>query len=892
MDPIWRRAPTTLVRHYPAYGLALLLGAAALTIAALSGPTLVDAAEIAMLRGQVDAVPDAAPASERGAVRAALLDASRRSEDLVATLMAALPGARITTIRRPILYLDTARQPRPVLRSARSREETTAVLFDATDAVRSLVAAPGSPDPRRACEEGVACVWVPDTVARRLDLAVGDRVVAALEFPDGTAPAAPAVAVTGVYATDPGTGAPQDPTGLWDRIAGDLPAWPQFVRPATPQVPLLVCDPQTFRRLASAEGERPLVTWDAVPEADPVRIADAAAVSDGAVAIELEANDRDSGLARSLFRDSRSLTIVSGLPEMVQAAREGRAAVIGGISAVRVVAIGFAWLVVVLATVGLVRRRAVERQALADAGRSGVELTGVLLLEAALPLAVGTAVGLAGCVPTAELLVGAEGRGARGSDLAIVVGVMVATVAGVSAVDHTARARRAAGRRTLRLPWRTVILTVAAVVVVAAYVDDGPGLDVTSSVLPLAVVGAAAIILAAAATASLRRLPLPRSVLPRLVLARLARDATSAGAFLVAAVTFGTLSTGLFFADSVDSAVSDKVAVVAGAETTAEVATAGLLPRLDLDAPQTPVWRVVTRLDGGSSQPVMVIDPHTFRAVALRSDQLAGHELAALEAPTSTDGVPVLLAGSEAAWQVGQRHRLVTDDWEVTARAVGRVEAFPGMGDEDAVVVASSDALFPRLGRDTPTRLPPTAQDPDGVFTTELWAAAPGDTVAAAAASADVFLEQLSTAAEVRATPALQARDWVTDYLRLSTVLVMALGLVVLSGLHRQDADRRRVEARTLADLGHPAGLVGRAAALQLALVALAGAVVGTAASYAATRALAGRLDPLPDLAPRLAVSGLGRAGAVAAALLAVALLLTLAASRRGRSVNEMLREV
>jgi predicted lysophospholipase L1 biosynthesis ABC-type transport system permease subunit len=143
----------------------------------------------------------------------------------------------------------------------------------------------------------------------------------------------------------------------------------------------------------------------------------------------------------------------------------------------------------------------------------------------------------------------------------------------------------------------------------------------------------------------------------------------------------------------------------------------------------------------------------------------------------------------------------------------------------------------------------------------------------------------------------LVARSWVTRYLQAFTGLALVLGLLVLAGLQRRDRDQRRLQDRTLADLGHSRRLVSRAAGAALAVVALLGAVAGGVAAYAVTSSLASRLDPAPDLQPTLAVTGGGQLLVAAVAFGAVAVVLTMvggAADRwlgRSVSVNEMLHD-
>ena len=136
-----------------------------------------------------------------------------------------------------------------------------------------------------------------------------------------------------------------------------------------------------------------------------------------------------------------------------------------------------------------------------------------------------------------------------------------------------------------------------------------------------------------------------------------------------------------------------------------------------------------------------------------------------------------------------------------------------------------------------------------------------------------------------------------TQYLQAFMALALVLGLLVLAGLQRRDRELRRLQDRTLADLGHSRQLVSRAAGAALSLVALLGAAAGGAAAYAVTVSLATQLDPEPALQPALAVTGVGQLVVAALAFGGAALVLTLASAAfdqwlgRSRSVNELLHD-
>ena len=136
------------------------------------------------------------------------------------------------------------------------------------------------------------------------------------------------------------------------------------------------------------------------------------------------------------------------------------------------------------------------------------------------------------------------------------------------------------------------------------------------------------------------------------------------------------------------------------------------------------------------------------------------------------------------------------DNFEVPYRVVDRISGFAGSGPWQTVMVVDQDVLL--------ALAPPGSID---VLEAELWSAEDADTVARAARAADLTVSLDATADEVRADHStLVARSWVTSYLQAFMALALVLGLLVLAGLQRRDREQRRLQDRTLADLGHPGG--------------------------------------------------------------------------------------
>jgi hypothetical protein len=890
-DPIWRGSLVVQLRHYTAYAVALGFGSAALTIAVLSGRPFLDAADVALVRDRLDAVPATASADDQGRVRAAVTDGSPpRVEDAVTKVMDGLAaGGPANEIRRPVGYLNPKSLLSPYVVNPATGERTIGVLFEATGALEALVPTAGSPT---AATSGL---WLPDSVATQLHLAAGDPVGVQLAFPGGDPPPTMST-VTGVYVTDP-EGAPDDPTGVWGRMTDELPIWPSHLVPTAPRVPLLVADTDTYRVLADGIDETTVVTWDVSPEADPPRIDDLARLLASTDALRDELQDESSDLRKKVkHRGNNPVTMSTGLSSIVVNTRTGLNATREGITAVRVLAAGLSWVVVALAAVALLIRRRGERQVLVEQGRSSVELTTLSLLEALIPIGLGLLAGWWASPPFVASIVGVEGAAPRGLDALLVGLVVLVTVAVASGADAMARHRRASGRTVIsasRVPWRSAVLALAGAGAISAY-HGGTGFDAVTAAFPLAAVAAAAIVVSTVATtllAWLVRRWLPRRLGPRLVMSRLARDPSSAAAFLAATVAFGAAGYGLLVHASADDATTDKVATAVGANSVFNVGDP--VPAEDVAADvgrSTVVLRTVPRINDYTGDRLYAVDAATFADAANWSPRFSGREvselLAELHGGPDVDAVPVLLAGDDA--HVPASGTLARgDEFSVPYRVVDRIEGFAGSGPSQTVLVVDRDVL---LGM-----APPGAID---TLEAELWSARDADTVTRSAREAGLVVTLESTSDEVRAEHAsLVARSWVTQYLQAFMALALILGLLVLAGLQRRDRELRRLQDRTMADLGHSRQIVSRAAGAALSLVALLGAAAGGAAAYAVTASLTTRLDPEPSLRPALAVTGTGQLVVAALAFGGAALVLTLASAAfdqwlgRSRSVNELLHD-
>jgi len=193
----------------------------------------------------------------------------------------------------------------------------------------------------------------------------------------------------------------------------------------------------------------------------------------------------------------------------------------------------------------------------------------------------------------------------------------------------------------------------------------------------------------------------------------------------------------------------------------------------------------------------------------------------------------------------GGRLTVSSGTYEVPVQVVGRAAAFPGMTSTRPLLVADGAGLAAALAA--------VDRDADLVLEQEIWArgeAQPTLLALAAAGLGEVDPERVRTAEEFAARPALRAQTWALGYLRSVALGAGLLGLVGLA-LHAAAQQRRRtVAAVLLARMGLSRGAGRAATSVELGLVALASALLGTVFALPASRLVLRRLDPVPALPP------------------------------------------
>ena len=529
---------------------------------------------------------------------------------------------------------------------------------------------------------------------------------------------------------------------------------------------------------------------------------------------------------------------------------------------------GAAALVLVGAWAGQrMRRRDDELRSLVARGLSPARGAGHAAREALLPVALGLGLGgLVGWLLVREL--GPSGE--FGPDvvprvvLALAAGgtAALAVVAGVTAVllarlDQVGRGP--AAQLLGRVPWLAVtaaVTVVTAVPLVTGGSDDGGELGVLALVVPLlatVVVGGAVTaglpLIGRRADARLRRLRPGAFLAFRRVLA-------GQGAARLVVVTTA-LSLGLVvyagaLADSTARTIAAKASVAAGSDVVVPVPRAAAA---DAVAPEgamvVGVERDATLVPGDRRADVLVVDPREVAGVVRWNDALADRPLAELMSALADydgDRVPVVLAGGVPADALAATEGGLTLDFEyytLPVAVVAQVDAFPGQGSQDALVVADRDAYLDAMVA--------ADRDPDLLLSREVWARGEAAEVMDAlttAGFADSGTGDVRTAAEFAARPELTAQAWGLSYLRAVALAAGVLGLVGLAMQAMAQQRRRTVAGLLLARMGMSRRASDTSGGLEIGLLAGLGALVAIAVALPTSALVLHLLDPVPDLPP------------------------------------------
>lgn len=715
--------------------------------------------------------------------------------------------------------------------------------------------------------------WLPDTAASSLGVRAGQTV--RLGLPPGVR-----VRVVGVYRDLATSDQPLD--RFWSPLGKVIYTLDQQERTTPPG--LVLVDPDRFLELTRRLESPGQLEWDFYPESDRLTLPEADRLAAQIQAVQGTTGDpwaEQTGLTR--------VTTATPITDMVRRAHATLAALTGPVESISLTGRLLALALVAAAAVFAVRRRRGEVSVLIAHGVGGLSIGARSMVEAALPLAAGgalgylVALGLAGPLdPVPGLQPQATAAARREVALAMAAGLLLFGLVTWIAVRSEERERARRLGQVLAMPWWEVLaLALAAAALYELRTRGGAPVQVEGEpaqvdrllvLFPLlAIAGLAGLATRAAArllgrarpplTAASAARPAPILALRRLV----AAPRTVLLLVTGSAVALGLLTYSGALVASTRSGAADKARVLVGSDTNLQL-LAEAPPGVTAGLPATLVRRfqeVRLTLD---SRPVDMIgvDPASFASGAFWRQGFADASLGRLlgrldQAP------PGRLAAVLAGPAVADARAVDVGPVRLAVTVVATARSFPGMTSSDrSLLVVSSAGFDAAAGR----------KRDQASWRTELWARGDPGAALAALRRAGQAPAAVTTAAGQMRTAAFVAQAWT---FRLLSALGVLAGMVALVGLvlYAQARQRGRVIAYALT---RRMGL-SRAAHRRSVLWELAGLLgfaflLGAGLAVIAAAAVLPRLDPMPELPPGL---GLELPGPVLAGTLGCVLLAALA---------------
>jgi hypothetical protein len=484
----------------------------------------------------------------------------------------------------------------------------------------------------------------------------------------------------------------------------------------------------------------------------------------------------------------------------------------------------------------------------------------------------------------ASALLSVLGAGAT----AALAGVFI--VAAVGAGACVAMERPIVERSSRRAPWLAVLIAATGVALLAALTAPvgAPGpVDVATPVLVAASLGAVAAMLVGFAFRRLgRAAAMPRPRRSGRWLARRRIAALGTGQILVVAAVAVGLGMAMFAAASVQATrtvVADRIAVAAGAESTAQIEGSWQLDHSAARAPtqeeladgarvprgHTPampegqvfVWRTRAGIEGlFGYRDLLLADPDRLADTASwgEGEQLAkARELVRSLHEPLAEGQPVpVIAVGEASLRAGDSVVVSGQEWQVAAKVIASIDAFPGRQDVP-MLIAADDPWLHQLGQNDPRLTPtPGSMDvPRPYFEADVWSSGSVDQLVDSVQRQGVVPKKTTSAEQVAQEPGLMAATFSQGF-QVAIALLLILAAAVTAALYAlRVAARQRGADLLLARVGMSRRGVRAARTWELTVL-----VVTAAAAAAATVLLMrplGRalLDLQPSLQPQLVLT-------------------------------------
>ena len=855
-SPLWRKAPLALVR-YPGLLAAVMVGALLLSLVAAAFPLFLSRSEGDLLRTTISDPTIGRHGAglfysvtnvrfnEKAERRGELL--TDRLDEEFGRIAAEGPdlGSPVRFVFGAGVLVTLPGEGNPESGSVYGR------IFSGTDAEKYVEVIDG---------DGSNGAMVPDSVAAPLGVGPGDLIQLTGKL---------TLRVGGVYRA-----LYKSPrSGYWS------PWSEQIYRPCPlcPELPqFILVGPEDAVRLTRElhdSEERDLDYGWVAPIADlSLDVDEARDVRAYAARVLDEVSDRKSRLGRlfqccgraygiGFFFGRRDTEFRSSMPIVLREVERRGAAIEGPLRLLLIAGLGVAAAVVAAAAAFAVAGRRTEAAFLHARGWGPVRFAMKATVEAAIPIIVGTAIGLG----TASWLIAVFGPEGPVAPSARTVSISWAAAAGaaglldlgvVSGVSFIRTFEvHSLKRRLAWVPWE--ILAIVGALLVLSRLNSGgaliedPDLNILrpSALLllfPVLFVAGFATLGARILVEVLRRTgsrASGRSPVTYLTFHRL----TGLPKLTVLLVAAAALCLGIFIDSqtmvrSLRATVNAKAGVFVGSD---------LQVLIDSNAPvqqrfPLPITRATRVKYAGSLSPgdvpfdMVGIDPETIVGAAFWDDSFSDDSLGDLVArlPSESGPLPVLLVQGE-----GDPTAMAIAQIETPIEVVGTANAFPGVSSDDPVLVVDARSLERRLGAGGNPLDRPSAR-------TEYWIAGDTDEALASVGELEAYPLGTLTAEQVKDVPFIAAA---IDTFAMLNVLGLAAAVLVIGVLvvYLQARQRARSVSNVLSmRMGMRGGQARAALVLELAAMLLAAFVLGASMGMVAVGLIAPLLDPLQTIPP------------------------------------------
>jgi putative ABC transport system permease protein len=687
-------------------------------------------------------------------------------------------------------------------------------------------------------------VWLAESLAGAIDAGPGDAVLIRAGARSATA------TVAGVY-RDLFVGVPD---AFWAPLSAKI--YPTAEGEAPPPSPILA-GRATMLTLSTTLELFGTARWDVRVTSDRSALAyDAAShAAAGVRRLVAEVASPATPVGSALQAPGTAAPVV----DVVRDARATRDSIAGPLRTFSIAGVVAALVGLLASAVYGVRRRRTEVRMLDALGLSPAALGARALLETALPVAAGGAVGwliarigVAVGGPTALLDPSAVAGSVWQAALAAVAGIAVTAFGTASAVRAETQPAGTRFRAVARAPWEAVALALAAAALYeilsrgtgpAVSPDGAVHIDAFLLLFPVLFIAGAAGLAVRSLVSGLRRAsgaavrwPVPAYLATRRLASspRIALLLTTA-----AALSVGILGYAGTIGRSLDIATNDKARLVVGSDVSVPAPASLRLPPSPGLHPTDVVRVTASPASAPGEITILGVDPATFASAAFWDPGFADRPLGELLRDLGRGGtsLPALVVGSSAS--VGE---IDLGGFAIPVTPLERVRAFPGQGTGSTLVVAT-----PVLERILASH--GISLDSVGV-TFLVWVRGPVARATAYVEGLGLSSSAVRTAAAFVGAPRFRAVSSTFVFMELLGVLaaVVALLGVVLYLQARHHA--RLVSYAMSSRMGLTRGGHRVAVFLEIGSVLFASAVVGSVLALVAGAVLSPWVDPFPALPP------------------------------------------